>query len=76
VRSAREAFKLMLSRVQGREAKLQSTVATLSLEIDRQRASQEVESVMNTDLFKNLQSKAINLRNAVKEQTPTKPPQT
>jgi len=76
VRSAREAFKLMLARVQEREAKLQSTVATLSLEIARQRASQEVESVMNTDLFKNLQSKAMNLRNAVKEQTSTKPPQT
>jgi CRP-like cAMP-binding protein len=67
VRSAREAFRLMLSRVQEREAKLQSAVATLSLEIDRQRASQEVASVMESSLFQNLQRNASDLRKKLRE---------
>jgi CRP-like cAMP-binding protein len=67
VRSAREAFKLMLSRVQAREATLQSTVATLSLEIDRQRAAREVASVMESSLFQDLQKNASELRRKLKE---------
>ena len=44
VRAARDAFKAMLDRVKQREAELQSTIATLSLEIDHQRAAPRAET--------------------------------
>jgi hypothetical protein len=52
----------MLERVQQREAELQSTIATLSLEIDHQRAAQEVESILGASSFQALQQNATDLR--------------
>jgi hypothetical protein len=48
--------------VQQREAELQSTIATLSLEIDHQRAAQEVESILGASSFQTLQQNATDLR--------------
>jgi hypothetical protein len=48
--------------VQQREAELQSTIATLSLEIDHQRAAQEVESILGASSFQALQQNATDLR--------------
>lgn len=62
VRAARDAFRSMLERVQQREATLQSTIATLSLEIDHQRAAQEVESILTDGSFQNLQQQSADLR--------------
>ena len=62
VKAARDAFRCMLERVQQREAELQSTIATLSLEIDHQRAAQEVESILGASSFQALQQNATDLR--------------
>ena len=62
VRAARDAFKAMLDRVKQREAELQSTIATLSLEIDHQRAAQEVESILGASSFQTLQQNSADLR--------------
>lgn len=62
VKAARDAFRTMLDRVQQREAALQSTIATLSLEIDHQRAAQEVESILSNSSFQNLQQNSADLR--------------
>jgi len=62
VRAARDAFRAMLDRVQQREAELQSTIATLSLEIDHQRAAQEVESILSASSFQTLQQSSADLR--------------
>jgi hypothetical protein len=52
----------MLDRVKQREAELQTTIATLSLEIDHQRAAQEVESILSASSFQNLQQNSADLR--------------
>jgi CRP-like cAMP-binding protein len=62
VKAAREAFRTMLDRVKQREAELQTTIATLSLEIDHQRAAQEVESILSASSFQNLQQNSADLR--------------
>jgi len=62
VRSARDAFRTMLDRVRQREAELQSKIATLSLEIDHQRAAIEVESILGDSTFLNLQQNSADLR--------------
>ena len=62
VRAAREAFRSMLDRVRQREADLQATIATLSLEIDHQRAAQEVDSIVNDAGFLALQQNSADLR--------------
>ena len=62
VKAARDAFRCMLERVQQREAELQSTIATLSLEIDHQRAAQEVESILGASSFQALQQSSADLR--------------
>lgn len=62
VRAARDAFKAMLDRVKQREAELQSTIATLSLEIDHQRAAQEVDSILGASSFQALQQNSADLR--------------
>ncbi len=62
VRAARDAFRTMLDRVRQRESELQSTIATLSLEIDHQRAAAEVESILGDSTFQNLQQNSADLR--------------
>lgn len=62
VRSAREAFRTMLERVTQREAELQSKIATMSLEIDQQRAAAEVETILQGNAFQNLQQNSADLR--------------
>ncbi|MEB3332849.1 MAG: cyclic nucleotide-binding domain-containing protein [Synechococcaceae cyanobacterium] len=61
-RSAREAFRTMLERVRQREADLQSTIATMSLEIDHQRATAEVETIVRDSAFQALQQNSAELR--------------
>jgi CRP-like cAMP-binding protein len=62
IKTARDAFSTMLTRVQQREAELQTTIAELSLEINHQRAAQEVESIVKEAKFKNLKQNAADLR--------------
>lgn len=62
VRAAREAFRTMLDRIRQREAELQSKIATMSLEIDHQRASAEVQSILRDGAFQNLQQNSAELR--------------
>jgi len=62
LKSAREAFKKMLDRVKERESSLQTTIATLSLEIDRKKATEEVDAIINDSQFQRLQNSSADLR--------------
>jgi len=62
VRAARDAFNTMLNRVRQRESELQTRIASLSLEIDHQRAAQEVDAILGGISFQTLQENAANLR--------------
>lgn len=62
IKTARDAFSTMLTRVQQREAELQTAITELSLEINHQRAAQEVESIVKEAKFKNLKQNSADLR--------------
>jgi len=62
VKSARDAFRKMLTRIQQREAELQTKISALNLEIDQRRAAEEVESIIGNESFRSLRNNADDLR--------------
>jgi hypothetical protein len=58
----------MVAKVQKREQKLLRQVARLRIEIDETKQQSEVAQIVETDFFKQLQSRADNLR-AKREQS-------
>lgn len=61
-------FEIMVAKVQKREQKLLRQVARLRIEIDETKQQSEVAQIVETDFFKQLQSRADNLR-AKREQS-------
>jgi HAMP domain-containing protein len=55
-------FEIMVQKVQKREQKLLRQVARLRIEIDETKQASEVAQIVDTDFFKQLQSRADNLR--------------
>ena len=55
-------FEIMVQKVQKREQKLLRQVARLKIEIDENKQADEVAQIVDTDFFKQLQSRADNLR--------------
>ncbi|MDB9529290.1 HAMP domain-containing protein [Oscillatoria sp. CS-180] len=56
-------FKTMAKEVYAREQKLKQQLQALKIEIDESRKSREVREIVETDFFKDLKTKAQNLRN-------------
>jgi len=59
---ARDGFKNMLERIEKRESELQTKIATLSLEIDNKRVSNEIDSIVTDQSFKTLKKNSKDLR--------------
>lgn len=57
-----ENFAIMVGKVYQREQTLRMEVAQLRIEIDRTRQQSEVDQIVDTDFFKDLQNKARNMR--------------
>ena len=55
-------FASMVQKVYKREQKLKRQVAQLKIEIDEKKQASEVSQIVDTDFFKELQSRADNLR--------------
>ncbi|MEN8240797.1 MAG: HAMP domain-containing protein [Chloroflexota bacterium] len=55
-------FASMVKKVYKREQKLKRQVAQLKIEIDEKKQASEVSQIVDTDFFKELQSRADNLR--------------
>jgi nitrate/nitrite-specific signal transduction histidine kinase len=55
-------FEIMVDKVKKREQKLLRQVARLRIEIDETKQASEVAQIVETDFFKQLQSRADNLR--------------
>jgi HAMP domain-containing protein len=55
-------FASMVQKVYRREQKLKRQVAQLKIEIDEKKQASEVSQIVETDFFKQLQSRADNLR--------------
>jgi len=68
VKGARDAFKNMLTRIQQREAELQTKITALNLEIDQRRASEEVASIVGNESFRKLRNNADDLRRRLRGQ--------
>ncbi|MCP5098340.1 MAG: HAMP domain-containing protein [Chloroflexi bacterium] len=62
------AFNKMAAKVWERETALKASVARLRIEIDMSQKNQQVESLVETDFFKELASNAARLRNKVKRE--------
>ncbi|MEM6434778.1 MAG: HAMP domain-containing protein [Cyanobacteria bacterium P01_D01_bin.115] len=56
-------FQTMAKEVQAREQNLKRQLQALKIEIDESRKSREVREIVETDFFKDLKTKAQNLRN-------------
>lgn len=57
-----EVFEAMTAMVRGREAALQRTVMDLRVEIDEVKRAQQVQEIVDTDFFRDLQAKASRMR--------------
>jgi hypothetical protein len=56
-------FQRMVNEVIARQARLRQQIRDLKIEIDHSRKSKEVEEIVETDYFQNLQQKAKEFRN-------------
>lgn len=57
-----EVFNLMVSKVRQREEKLKKQVAELQIILDEGKQQKQVEEIVDTDFFRDLQSKARAMR--------------
>lgn len=57
-----EVFEAMTAKVRGREAALKRAVMELRVEIDEVKRSQQVQEIVETDFFRDLQAKATRMR--------------
>jgi hypothetical protein len=57
-----EVFEGMTTKVRGREAALKRTVMELRVEIDESKRAQQVQEIVDTDFFRDLQAKATQMR--------------
>lgn len=64
-------FSTMADQVASRERKLREQVRALKVEIDHERRQQAVEEVTDTDFFRDLQSRAAEMRARAKGERPT-----
>jgi len=60
-------FEVMVDKVRARELSLRREVAQLRIEIDQTKKINEVSEIVDTDFFKDLQSRASELRRKRKE---------
>ena len=56
-------FQRMIREVYAREQRLQEEVQALRIEVDKARQTQQVSKITGTDYFRQLRSKANDLRN-------------
>ncbi len=63
-----QAFNEMAAKVWERETHLKKKMAEMKIEIDAQKRSRQVESIVETDFFKRLEANANQLRARVKNQ--------
>ncbi len=61
-----EVFNLMVSKVRQREEKLKKQVAALQIQIDESKQQKQVDEIVDTDFFRDLQSKARVMRSRKK----------
>lgn len=55
-------FEVMVDKVHKREEKLKRQVASLKIEIDQTKQKEEIDEIVDTDFFKDLQLRASKLR--------------
>jgi CheY-like chemotaxis protein len=60
-------FAAMAAEVQAREARLREEVRELRIEIDHARQAQKVAEITDTDFFRDLRSRAGDLRRSIRE---------
>ncbi|MBK8026528.1 MAG: HAMP domain-containing protein [Chloroflexi bacterium] len=77
-----DVFRVMVSKVQGREVELRKQVEELKIEIDEAKARAQVDEIVDTDFFASLQEKARHIRGrksgpmpAADQPAPTEEPQ-
>lgn len=59
-------FQSMAAQIRAREASLRAKISALRIEVDRTKSSEQVSEIAETDFFKDLQSKAREMRAAAK----------
>jgi methyl-accepting chemotaxis protein len=57
-----EVFEAMTAQVRGREVALKRTVMELRVEIDEAKRAQQVQEIVDTDFFRDLQAKGAQMR--------------
>lgn len=67
ISSLSEVFELMVSKVQKREENLKQKVAELKIEIDQAKRQSQVNEIVETDFFQELQAKARQMRMRCRE---------
>ena len=61
-----QALNEMAAKVWERERKLKARMAEMRIEIDSQRKQQQIDSIVETDFFKRLETNARQLRSQIK----------
>lgn len=74
INSLAEVFTVMVSKVYKRELTLRSQVEQLKIEIDEAKRQSQVSEIVDTDFFRDLQSKASELRLRRSRHTPSGSP--
>lgn len=64
-----KVFSRMAVEVQNRERKLKEEVVQLKIEIDQVKKQKQVAEITDSDFFKDLKSKAQNMRNSASEES-------
>lgn len=57
-----QVFEIMMGKVRTREEKLKQQVAELQIMVDESKKARQVEEIVDTDFFRDLQSKANEMR--------------
>ena len=65
-RVSRSASQFFLDWIAARERQLRAQVQALKVEIDQERRKKDVSDVVDSDFFKDLQTKAADMRRRVK----------
>jgi two-component system, cell cycle response regulator len=63
-------FSTMAAEVQAREERLRAEVRELRIEIDHARQAQRVAEITDTDFFRDLRSRAVDLRRTIRDGDP------
>lgn len=63
-------FRRMGTEIVERERRLREQVASLTVEIDRARVERDVDEIVETDFFRDLQTRAAEMRRRDRDRTP------